>query len=155
MGPGPVPSEAGAGPRPLEGISAVTLATHDMARAVRFYLALGLTLCQGGEGHSFTSLQAGACFLNLLSQPAGRSWSWWGRVIFRVADVDALHRRARAAGLRPGGAPRDAPWGERYFHLTDPNGHELSRAPAAAAGGRPAAAAPTRRATATGSGSAA
>ena len=126
MGPGPVPSEAGAGPRPLEGISAVTLATHDMARAVRFYQALGLTLCYGGEGHSFTSLQAGACFLNLLSQPAGRSWSWWGRVIFRVADVDALHRRALAAGLRPEGAPRDAPWGERYFHLTDPDGHELS-----------------------------
>ena len=40
MGPGPVPSEAGAGPRPLAGISAVTLATHDMARAVRFYHCL-------------------------------------------------------------------------------------------------------------------
>jgi uncharacterized glyoxalase superfamily protein PhnB len=22
--------------------------------------------------------------------------------------------------------PRDAEWGERYFHLTDPDGHELS-----------------------------
>ena len=136
MGPGPVPSEAGAGPRPLEGISAVTLATHDMARAVRFYQALGFTLCYGGEGHSFTSLQAGACFLNLLSQPAGRSWSWWGRVIFRVADVDALYRRALAAGLRPEGAPRDAPWGERYFHLTDPDGHELSFAQPLGRGGR-------------------
>jgi catechol 2,3-dioxygenase-like lactoylglutathione lyase family enzyme len=135
MGPGPVPSEAGAGPRPLEGISAVTLATHDMARAVRFYQALGFTLCQGGEGPSFTSLQAGACFLNLLSQPAGRSWSWWGRVIFRVADVDALHRRALAAGLRAEGAPRDAPWGERYFHLTDPDGHELSFAQPMGRGG--------------------
>ena len=135
MGPGPVPSEAGAGPRPLEGISAVTLATHDMARAVRFYQALGFTPCQGGAGSSFTSLQAGACFLNLLSQPAGRSWSWWGRVIFRVADVDALHRRALAAGLRAEGAPRDAPWGERYFHLTDPDGHELSFAQPLGRGG--------------------
>ena len=135
MGSEPVPSEAGAGPPPLEGISAVTLATHDMARAVRFYQALGLTLCHGGEGSSFTSLRAGACFLNLLSQPAGRSWSWWGRVIFRVADVDALYRRARAAGLRPEGAPRDAPWGERYFHLTDPDGHELSFAQPLGRGG--------------------
>jgi catechol 2,3-dioxygenase-like lactoylglutathione lyase family enzyme len=135
MGSEPVPSEAGAGPRPLEGISAVTLATHDMARAVRFHQALGLTLCYGGEGHSFTSLQAGPCFLNLLSQPAGRSWSWWGRVIFRVADVDALHGRALAAGLRPEGAPCDAPWGERYFHLTDPDGHELSFAQPLAGGG--------------------
>jgi len=23
-------------------------------------------------------------------------------------------------------APRDAAWGERFFHLTDPDGHELS-----------------------------
>jgi uncharacterized glyoxalase superfamily protein PhnB len=23
-------------------------------------------------------------------------------------------------------APRDAEWGERFFHLTDPDGHELS-----------------------------
>jgi uncharacterized glyoxalase superfamily protein PhnB len=22
--------------------------------------------------------------------------------------------------------PRDAPWGERYFHMRDPDGHELS-----------------------------
>ena len=23
-------------------------------------------------------------------------------------------------------APRDATWGERYFHIVDPDGHELS-----------------------------
>ena len=23
-------------------------------------------------------------------------------------------------------APADAPWGERYFHVLDPDGHELS-----------------------------
>src|SRR5205085_438965 len=41
-------------------------------------------------------------------------------------DVDALHARAVAAGLTPDGAPRDAAWGERFFHLTDPDAHELS-----------------------------
>ena len=30
------------------------------------------------------------------------------------------------SGLAPEAAPRDADWGERYFHLTDPDGHELS-----------------------------
>jgi uncharacterized glyoxalase superfamily protein PhnB len=47
-------------------------------------------------------------------------------VIVHVDDVDALHARARAAGLRPEAPPRDAEWGERYFHLVDPDGHELS-----------------------------
>ena len=39
-----------------------------------------------------------------------------GRVIFYVADVDGLYERARAAGFAPATAPRDAEWGERYFH---------------------------------------
>jgi len=28
--------------------------------------------------------------------------------------------------LDPGTTPADAEWGERYFHLTDPDGHEIS-----------------------------
>jgi uncharacterized glyoxalase superfamily protein PhnB len=45
---------------------------------------------------------------------------------FHVGDVDRQHRRALAASLSPAFAPRDAPWGERYFRILDPNGHELS-----------------------------
>ncbi|MGH6989660.1 MAG: VOC family protein [Stellaceae bacterium] len=37
-----------------------------------------------------------------------------------------LHARLVAEGFRPDTAPRDAEWGERYFHITDPDGHELS-----------------------------
>ena len=110
----------------IQTISAVTLATHDMARAVRFYRALGFTVHHGGEVAGFTSLAAGSGSLNLIAQAADRAWSWWGRVIFHVADVDACHRHAVGQGLKPDFAPRDAEWGERYFHITDPDGHELS-----------------------------
>jgi uncharacterized glyoxalase superfamily protein PhnB len=40
--------------------------------------------------------------------------------------VDAMYRRVLAFNLEPDFEPRDAPWGERYFHLSDPDGHELS-----------------------------
>lgn len=110
----------------IEGISAVTLATRDMARAVAFYRALGFDLLYGGGDAAFTSFRAGSGHLNLILQPAERQWSWWGRAIFYVADVDALYERALARGLGPEAPPRDAEWGERYFHLTDPDGHELS-----------------------------
>jgi catechol 2,3-dioxygenase-like lactoylglutathione lyase family enzyme len=110
----------------IQSISAVTLATHDMTRAVRFYCTLGFVMHYGGEGSAFTSFYAGSCYLNLIAQPAARQWSWWGRVIFYVSDVDALYARAIAQDLRPDSSPRDAEWGERYFHLTDPDGHELS-----------------------------
>jgi catechol 2,3-dioxygenase-like lactoylglutathione lyase family enzyme len=121
----------------IESISAVTLATQDMQRAVRFYRLLGFELLYGGGDAAFTSFRAGPNFLNLIAQPIERSW--WGRVIFYESDVDALHARLIAAGYQPLTAPRDAEWGERFFHLTDPDGHELSFAWPSASGRQPPA----------------
>jgi uncharacterized glyoxalase superfamily protein PhnB len=42
------------------------------------------------------------------------------------AALSSPYRRVIAAGYQPDTAPRDAEWGERFFHLTDPDGHELS-----------------------------
>ena len=110
----------------LTGISAITLATHDMARAVAFYQALGFGLKFGGPDARFTSLYAGSGFLNLMAMPEETAWTWWGRAIFYVDDVDAQYAQAVTAGLRPEFAPQDGAWGERYFHIVDPDGHELS-----------------------------
>jgi catechol 2,3-dioxygenase-like lactoylglutathione lyase family enzyme len=111
----------------IQGISAVTLATHDMARALRFYSIAGFAVIYGGAEASFTSLRAGESqFLNLIAQPADTRWSWWGRLIFYDSDVDGLHARFTAAGYPPRTEPRDAQWGERFFHIADPDEHELS-----------------------------
>ena len=84
----------------IKGISAVTLATHDMRRAVLFYRLLELPVVHGGEAAAFTSFRAGDNFLNLILQPPDRRWSWWGRLIFYHADVDALYTRLIAAGSK-------------------------------------------------------
>lgn len=110
----------------IETISAVTLATHDMARSVEFYESLGFELRYGGPGTEFSSFAVGDGFLNLIAQPTDRRWSWWGRLIFHVSNVDGIYRQAVELGLSPQAPPRDAEWGERYFHLVDPDGHELS-----------------------------
>lgn len=110
----------------IKSISAITLATHNMAYAVRFYTMLDFELIHGGEDATFTSFRAGSGYLNLTAQPEQRQWAWWGRVIFYVSDVDDLHARLVENGIQPDTTPRDANWGERYFHLTDPDGHELS-----------------------------
>ena len=62
----------------IEGISAVTLGTHEMPRAVRFYRTLGFEVLHGGEDSSFTSFRAGSSYLNLITQPTGRHWTCWG-----------------------------------------------------------------------------
>jgi catechol 2,3-dioxygenase-like lactoylglutathione lyase family enzyme len=53
----------------IEGISAVTLGTHEMARAVRFYRVLGFEVLHGDEQSSFSSFRAGLSYLNLVAQP--------------------------------------------------------------------------------------
>jgi catechol 2,3-dioxygenase-like lactoylglutathione lyase family enzyme len=85
----------------IESISAITLATHDMSRAVRFYRMLGFEVIYGGGDAAFTSFRAGTSYLNLIAQPAERTWSWWGRVIFYHSDVDSLHASVIAAGYSP------------------------------------------------------
>jgi len=112
----------------IESLSAVTLFTRDMTAAVRFYRKLGFEIKYGGEEAEFTSFFAGPGFLNLMLTPADKELSFWGRAIFYVRDVDACHERALAEGLEPEFPPRDAAWGERYFHIRDPDGHEISLA---------------------------
>jgi len=110
----------------VQHISAVTLAVQDMSRAFDFYQTkVGLDLLYGGPEASFTSFKVGGGYLNLVLAPEG-GWSWWGRLILYVDDVDALYQRLVDAGLSPDSAPQDASWGERYFHITDPDSHELS-----------------------------
>jgi catechol 2,3-dioxygenase-like lactoylglutathione lyase family enzyme len=112
---------------PIEAISAVTLLTADMGPAVKFYDEMGFRLLYGGATAAFTSFAAGSGFLNLQLDPARPAGSpIWGRVIFWVDDVDAAYARAVQRGSVPETEPSDAPWGERYFHVRDPDGHELS-----------------------------
>jgi uncharacterized glyoxalase superfamily protein PhnB len=92
---------------------------------VAFYEALGFSIVHGGANEAFTSFAVGGSFLNLTSEPHDPV-RLWGRAIFYVSDVDAFYRKVKALGIEPQFEPRDAPWNERYFHLTDPDGHELS-----------------------------
>ena len=117
---------------PHREINAITLHVADLARSIGFYQLLGGVIVFGGPDAPFCTLRlaAGADnFVNLqrldgFVQPSGA----WGRVIFHVDSPDELYAKALAAGLTPEMAPSDASWGERYFHLRDPDGHEISLA---------------------------
>jgi len=109
----------------VEGISAVTLRVVNMSASVHFYKdILGLQIIYGGEISYFTSLRtkAGDTILNL---EHGNAVNQWGRVIFHVSDVDRFWAYLEEKGFHPE-SPKDAAWGERYFHMPDPDGHELS-----------------------------
>jgi catechol 2,3-dioxygenase-like lactoylglutathione lyase family enzyme len=74
----------------IEQISALTLAVRDMVRSIEFYRKLGFELVYGAEAAGFSSLKTGESFVNLVASPVYEP-KWWGRVIFRVDDVDAYY----------------------------------------------------------------
>ena len=112
----------------LESISAITLVTDDMAASVAFYAVLGPSIEFGGAESTFTTLKVtDGQFLNLqLDSQWRRPTHVWGRFILWVDDVDAVHAAFIESGHTPSMQPSDAAWGERYFHIIDPAGHEVS-----------------------------
>src|ERR1700686_3496929 len=110
----------------IEKISAITFRVLNMQASVLFYRnVLGMELLYGGEQASFSSLRANDSESAILNLERGDTVSRWGRLIFHVTDVDALWTHLKQKGFDPE-IPRDASWGERYFHMLDPGGHELS-----------------------------
>lgn len=109
----------------IQHLCAITFFVRNMEEALAFYAKIGFQLLYGGSQAAFSSLRIGNAFVNL-SYSTDYTPTHWGRAIFRVEDVDELYDAITAQGLTPSTTPQDASWGERYFHLTDPNGNELS-----------------------------
>jgi hypothetical protein len=84
-----------------------------------------MELIDGGEDACFSSLRAKDAQSAILNLEQGDSVTGWGRLIFYVTDVDAFWTHLKEGGFNPE-IPRDASWGERYFHMSNPDGHELS-----------------------------
>ena len=113
----------------IRSIDAITLTATNMAASISFYSALGFTLSFGGDDSEFTtmSIEPNGPHVNLIFRPSDNDINTtWGRVIFHVDDVDDLHHQAVAAGLTPQNEPTNASWGERYFAIFDPTGHDIS-----------------------------
>jgi catechol 2,3-dioxygenase-like lactoylglutathione lyase family enzyme len=125
-------------------ISAVTLKVRDMGESCAFYAKLpGFTLVYGGSKERFTTFEVGKgtkMYLNLeledgmdqrISTGLDKPKKSCGRVIFHTDDVDGLYRFMKNDSSISRSAifenpPKDASWGERFFHVSEPNGYQLS-----------------------------
>ncbi len=110
----------------IESISAVTLNCKDVGASISFYESLGFEMIYGGDSEPLTSFRIGNGYLNLIESKDTDASMTWGRVIIHVSNVDEMHACCVSAGWNPLSEPEDAPWGERYFHIRDPAGHEIS-----------------------------
>ena len=114
-------------------ISAVTLPVSDMKKSVDFYSKIpNFKMVYGGTDSQFTSFlieDTAKSYLNLKLHRVHSAGS--GRIIFYVDNVDDLFTYmqndetiSRLGKLES--KPQDAVWGERFFHVLDPDRNKLS-----------------------------
>lgn len=126
-------------------ISAVTLSVKNMEKSCKFYSIIpGFKVAYGGSSSdSFTTFEIGEgstykMYLNLEVKSNIDSTIChhsdkmdFGRIIFYSVDVDELYSRlTNDASISElvsfENEPMNASWGERFFHMRDPDGHQLS-----------------------------
>jgi catechol 2,3-dioxygenase-like lactoylglutathione lyase family enzyme len=136
-------------------ISAVTLKVKNMEKSCSLYSKIpGFRLTYGGNpSDHFTTFEIGkgsmtTMYLNLelIEEEEENDGSDFykksnvekvkvnedfGRVIFHTENVDGLYSHMRqdeyiSKSIVFENAPTNAPWGERFFHIREPNGYQLS-----------------------------
>ena len=135
-------------------ISAVTLIVENMERSCRFYSQVpGFNLIYGSSEDTFTTFEieeeeeehkSKMCLnlelgINNNREPpnhiAENDNGWkrqhFGRIIFHTEDVDRLYSYFKNNDsisnlISFENEPTNAPWGERYFHIREPDGYQLS-----------------------------
>ena len=114
-------------------ISAVTLLVSDMKRSVDFYSKIpNFKVVYGGSDTQFTSFLIDDKVKSYINLKLGKTHSTdFGRIIFYTDDVDELFaymqddKTVSELGKFES-KPQDATWGERFFHMLDPDGYKLS-----------------------------
>ena len=117
----------------MSKISAVTLLVSDMKRSVEFYSKIpNFKVVYGGSDSQFTSFLIDDTAKSYLNLKLNETHSTdFGRIIFYTDDVDELFAYMQndkiVSGLgRFESKPQDATWGERFFHMLDPDGYKMS-----------------------------
>jgi uncharacterized glyoxalase superfamily protein PhnB len=120
----------------MPALDAIGLVAADMPATLRFYRLLGVPFPADGDGH-VEAVLLGGTRLMIDTEEVVRSFSDWSpptggspraALAFRCtapAEVDSVHDAVVAAGFRSHTAPFDAPWGQRYATVLDPDGNHV------------------------------
>jgi catechol 2,3-dioxygenase-like lactoylglutathione lyase family enzyme len=134
-------------------ISAITLKVRDMKKSSSLYSKIpGFRLTYGGKpSDRFTTFEIGegsnaTTYLNLelieVNEGSSdfskipnlgktRANEDFGRIIFHTENVDRLYSYMKqdeyiSKHIVIENKPTNAPWGERFFHIREPDGYQLS-----------------------------
>jgi lactoylglutathione lyase len=107
----------------ITGFEAVALEVSDFDRSVAFYRdILGLKVTVEAPGH-FAMVPAINVYLLSTGRRKVRSTGF--HLELAVNNVDDFYARLKAIGVKGISKPKEYPWGDYSFYLTDPDGHEI------------------------------
>ena len=117
-------------------LEAIGLVAGDMSRSLAFYRELGLefpddadtqphveTTLPGGLRLMWDTVETIHSFQPEWQPPSGGPGFGLAFACEGPAEVDATYGRMTSLGYEGHKAPFDAPWGQRYASLRDPDGH--------------------------------
>jgi len=124
-------------------ISAITLSVKNVKKSCKFYSRIpGLKIVYGGSNDdTFTTFKIGEDIMMYLNLELRLNTNTtithvdnrrnFGRIIFHTEDVDELYSHFKSDAsiselVSFENEPTDALWGERFFHIRDPDGYQLS-----------------------------
>ncbi len=114
-------------------LNALSIVAGDMAASIDFYRRCGLVFPDGAEREPHAETRVGAMrimfdttavvesFTPGWRAPAGGHRMALAFECATPADVDTTHDALVGAGYRSAHAPFDAPWGQRYAVVRDPD----------------------------------
>jgi lactoylglutathione lyase len=106
----------------LEGL---TLHVDDVERSRDFYARIPGAVEEAHRPGEFALFRIGRARLGLLNRRFLRGDGPRFHVEISTGQnaVDELYEQVRAAGIEPEGPPANRSWGERTFHVKDPDGN--------------------------------
>jgi uncharacterized glyoxalase superfamily protein PhnB len=122
-------------PEQFHGTTSVSLTVKDLQKSVAWYrdvVGFGVEHAVERDGKlAFVTVKAGGVQINLNQDDGAKGWDRIKALGFSIGiwtteDIDAIAHRIKASGGHLDSDPVDAPWGARYFRLTDPDGFGLA-----------------------------
>jgi uncharacterized glyoxalase superfamily protein PhnB len=126
-----IPSSA---PEKFNGTTSVSITVKDIGTSVDWYhrvVGFGIERAVERDGAPvFVTLKAGHVRVSLNQDDGKKGWERVKGLGFSISvwtdNVDAIADHIKAQGGTLDSEPVDAPWGARYFRVTDPDGFKLA-----------------------------
>lgn len=122
-------------PEKFHGATTVSLTVKDIHKSADWYqnvvgFAVERTVERDGQ-LVMLALKAGDVRINVNQDDGAKGWDrikglGFSINIWTTEDVDTIANRIKASGGKLDSEPVDAPWGARFFRLTDPDGFKLA-----------------------------